>query len=160
MVYLVRRYLALDRADRMRLARAFIWLGIVDMVLRIDRRGFFISRSLRPAPEAATHSRSRRYAENCAYWIEVAAQHHVIRARCLHRALALNYCLRRVGIPSSLRIGVRKEGAALRAHAWVELDGQLVHERPATVAAFTPLLRVSGARDSRGSLGDSEHGHD
>lgn len=43
---------------------------------------------------------------------------------CLRQALVVEQWLRRRGLPAQLKIGVRKvEGAALDAHAWVELDG-------------------------------------
>ena len=47
---------------------------------------------------------------------------------CLPRALTLQRILRRHGLPADLRIGVRKVGGTLDAHAWVELHGQALME--------------------------------
>src|SRR5688572_13911854 len=58
--------------------------------------------------------------------VTAAARHHVRPMTCLPRALALQALLRRNGIPAELRIGVRREGGALQAHAWVEEAGSPV----------------------------------
>jgi hypothetical protein len=79
--------------------------------------------------------RAHRYGR----WIDVAGRHHLVRAQCLHRSLVLHRWLRSDGLPSELRIGVRKENEVLRAHAWVELSGHVVYESPDVIAAFTPL---------------------
>ncbi len=49
-------------------------------------------------------------------------------ATCLSRSLTLWWLLRRQGIESDLRIGVRKQGEGIEAHAWVEIDGSVVSE--------------------------------
>jgi hypothetical protein len=99
----------------------------------------------RPADAPARH-RAARYA----WAIALAARHHVVRARCLHRALVLHRWLRREGLPSELRIGVRKVDGALLAHAWVELDGEAVGDQPAAVAAFAPLTGLQAVLDAPG----------
>lgn len=45
---------------------------------------------------------------------------------CLLRALALCHALWREGWPARFVSGVRREGGALRGHAWVELDGRVL----------------------------------
>jgi hypothetical protein len=64
----------------------------------------------------------------------------VIPAHCLHRSLTLHHWLRGEGLPSTLQVGVRKDGDALRAHAWIELGGAAVDDEPASVAAFSRLV--------------------
>jgi hypothetical protein len=44
------------------------------------------------------------------------------RNTCLYRAAAACLALRRCGVPARLRLGVRRDGSAILAHAWVE-DG-------------------------------------
>jgi len=52
--------------------------------------------------------------------------------------------LRRRGIDSQLRIGVRLTGGALEGHAWVEYAGVPVNDRLDVSADFTPFaLSVS-----------------
>ncbi|OFW26916.1 MAG: hypothetical protein A3H97_21950 [Acidobacteria bacterium RIFCSPLOWO2_02_FULL_65_29] len=58
----------------------------------------------------------------------VARQFPAFRT-CLVEALAVHAMLRRRGLPSEMRLGVRTPGsqaASLVAHAWVECDGVVV----------------------------------
>lgn len=50
-------------------------------------------------------------------------------ATCLPQSLTLWWLLRRHGIQSELRLGVRKEGEEFKAHAWVEVDGVALNDR-------------------------------
>ena len=68
------------------------------------------------------------------------------RPSCLVRALALAELLARAGVPHALiRVGVRRDGTSLDAHAWVELDGAVVGDDPRAVRRFTPLGSVAPA---------------
>lgn len=59
-----------------------------------------------------------------------AAAHRVLgRDNCLTRSLYLWWLLRRRGVRSELRIGVRLGDGALEAHAWVEHAGIPVNDR-------------------------------
>lgn len=65
-----------------------------------------------------------------------AIARRVPRATCLTRALAAMMMLARHGYPSTLRLGVAKEGDRVAAHAWLERGGvPILHEGD----AFTPL---------------------
>lgn len=141
----LRRFVALSAGDRGLLLRAFLALIHIDVRLRVHgfrqvvEQNHQASRPMALAgPEQWT--RALRYA----HWLGVASRHHLVRARCLHRSLALHRWLSQEGITGQLRIGVRKRSDELEAHAWVELDGQLVSERPEDVAGFTPLTDADG----------------
>ena len=56
---------------------------------------------------------------------------------CLPRSLTLWCLLRRVGIKTDLRIGVRKSDPGIKAHAWVVYEGLAVGERDHD--AFAPF---------------------
>ncbi len=60
--------------------------------------------------------------------VDAAARHGPYPATCLPRSLTLWWLLRRRGIDSYLRIGVRKEAGRLEAHAWVELGGLVLND--------------------------------
>jgi Transglutaminase-like superfamily len=142
-LHAIKRYSQLSRNDRWLLTRAYIWLGLIDLGMRLLRpqRLIEIAAGIELPPGTAPGDvmpRARRYAR----WLESAARHHVVNAHCLHRSLVLHHWLRREGLPSELRIGVRKEGDALKAHAWVELQGEVVNDRRADVARFVPLARL------------------
>ena len=64
-----------------------------------------------------------------AHMVSVAARYSVYRASCLKQSLVLWWLLGRRGIDSEIRIGVQKElGGGLKAHAWVEYEGQPLSE--------------------------------
>jgi hypothetical protein len=60
--------------------------------------------------------------------VDAAARRGPYSATCLPRSLTLWWLLRRRGIDSYLRIGVRKEADRLEAHAWVELRGLVLND--------------------------------
>lgn len=70
--------------------------------------------------------------------VGIAARRHLYPMTCLRRSLVLRWLLGRAGIPTALRLGVRREGKALEAHAWVEYAGQPVGE-PEDLERYTPL---------------------
>ena len=61
------------------------------------------------------------------------------------RAVALQWLLARHGCSPSLRLGVRKQGEALEAHAWVECDGIALLERPGVANEYAPFDPVERA---------------
>ncbi|HYO78407.1 MAG TPA: lasso peptide biosynthesis B2 protein [Thermoanaerobaculia bacterium] len=83
----------------------------------------------------------RTKAELAANAIERAARRLPLRTNCLDQALALAWTLRAAGIASEVRFGVRRDDAALAAHAWVEHDGMRLLGDDGT--RFTPLKEPS-----------------
>lgn len=59
-----------------------------------------------------------------------AAFHMLGPDNCLIRSLYLLWLLRRRGVSSDLRIGMRLTSGQLEAHAWVEVAGQPVNDAP------------------------------
>lgn len=78
--------------------------------------------------------------EQMARFVNIADRYVPGKPSCLRRAVAL-WCLFRLhGIGADLRIGVRREKDAVRAHAWLETDGGRTFgfaDRP----AYAPLTR-------------------
>jgi hypothetical protein len=150
----LRWYGSLSGDDRRLALAAYFSLLAVDVGLRVlgFRRLMARVRPARPAGVQAIAAAKLRRARRYAAWLETVSQHHFVRAHCLHRSLALHYWLRRKGLPSDLRIGVRKDGNELRAHAWVELGGQVMDDRPADVAAFA-VLSAPGSLEAVATAG-------
>lgn len=76
----------------------------------------------------------------------LAVQNTLIRPTCLVRSLTLWWLLRRRGIESGLRIGVRMREGKMEAHAWVERAGRVLNDAPdigKQYAAFDRLLLPS-----------------
>ena len=70
------------------------------------------------------------------------------RGACLVRSLALHRLLERGGVPGSVvRVGVRLGGdsnPAFEAHAWVEVQGVVVGDRPSVKTQWTMLGTSEG----------------
>jgi hypothetical protein len=94
-------------------------LAYRDAVALIDA----LARALTPAPR----DRPPRSARDLAATVEHACRLLPGASTCLPDAFAGCALLRREGLPAEVRIGVRREpGGGLRAHAWVEVDGDAV----------------------------------
>lgn len=152
MVKRLRRYWSLPLAERVLLARAFAYLWVLTVALRLFGFRALIQRA--PSADGPSTDKGLQRARGYAGLIERASRYHVVRARCLQCSLALHYWLRREGLPSELRIGVRTAAGTLQAHAWVELDGVPVGDTDGSIAPFTPLF-TSGAGER---LASAMHG--
>lgn len=81
-------------------------------------------------------------AQRLARLAAIAGAHGPFEATCLRQSLLLHFLLRRKRLAPELTIGVRRQGGAFDAHAWVQLGDvalgqpQLAHtalpERPKT----------------------------
>ncbi len=56
---------------------------------------------------------------------------------CLVRSLSLWAILRRRGVHAGLRIGMRRSGEKIEGHAWLEIEGIPVNEKPAVIQTYT-----------------------
>jgi hypothetical protein len=126
----LRRFSALERPARSLFLRASALLPLVSLALRW--KGFRgTQQALRrflPGPSVKPDSSSnttidRERAALTARMVHAAVRHSPAHASCLEESLTLWWLLGRQAISSELRIGVRKNGQKLEAHAWVERDG-------------------------------------
>jgi hypothetical protein len=102
-------------------------------------------------PPSASREAVER-AANIARAVDRAARRGVFRPKCLVRSLALHRMLERSGIDGSvIRIGVRRDGDELLAHAWVEHLGVTLIDSPSAVAVFSRLTDARLANLSRRS---------
>jgi len=62
------------------------------------------------------------------------------RVLCLQRSAATACLLRRHGIPAQLVIGIQQ--IPFNAHAWVEVEGQVVNDRPYMQEMYAVLERM------------------
>ncbi len=79
---------------------------------------------------------TREWVRRRAYLVSVAARFGPYRATCLRRSLFLWWLTRRRGLDSKLQIGVRREQGELTAHAWSELDGEVLNDRAEIVERY------------------------
>jgi len=126
---------SLDRRQLWSLASAWIGLGVFSAALRC---GISLAR-LAPVVRGASRVRPGEHISLTAWAVAVASRHHLLPARCLERSLTLRYLLARRGVDSVLRIGARRDGQQLEAHAWVEVEGRAVAESGTVEQDFPPL---------------------
>lgn len=137
----LRRVAALSPADRQWLAAAWIALVRSRLGLRfrpitqVPARAHAWDRDRFPSREArlrAAHSVGRA--------VDVAAS-FLPRTRCLPKALAAQALVRRLGLPSRLHVGfLRTAQGAVRGHAWLECEGEVVVGEHAHLDAFVPTM--------------------
>jgi hypothetical protein len=75
-------------------------------------------------------------------WLVTVASRYVPGAHCLTRAVVAQYLLARAGYLAVMKIGVRKDGNRLDAHAWLEHDGVALFEDEAHLGGYTPFGQV------------------
>ncbi len=116
-------------------AQALVWTRPVGQLLD----------GARPAapPRRATLAEGDPAAPRLARAVSRAATHGIFRPLCLVRAVALQRILERRGIAGSrIRIGVRRNGTDLAAHAWVEYGPQVLGDTVEHVGTFAHLADV------------------
>ena len=139
-----KRFLTLSWSEQLIVARAFVDLMVFELALRavgLER----VSRFIKPAvgsAERRLHPAELLRIQEYVRWIDAVARRQFVPAYCLCRSLVLHHWLRKMGLPSELRIGIRKELGSLKAHAWIELGGEIVNDRWDDVAAYTPLSKA------------------
>lgn len=114
------------------------WLALV--AFEVSRLAGFARlrnwlRHRRPA-----RNRSGTLVDDVVWSVDEACVWYVKRAACLQRSVVATWLLRRHGIAAELVIGCRP--LPFESHAWVEVDGLVVNDRPQYQRAFTVLDRV------------------
>ena len=126
------------------LAQALLMLPLTSVGLRWIgfRRWQSILSVLAPmaeSPDANRTSNSVRHAQIAARMVRIAARYGPFPAACLAESLTLRWLLRRQGIESRLRIGVRTEAGCLEAHAWVEHCRLVLNDTADVHQRFVPF---------------------
>lgn len=83
---------------------------------------------------------SRSSTEDIVWSVDEACVWYAKRAACLQRSVVATWLLRRHGIAAEMVIGCRP--LPFESHAWVEVDGCVVNDRPQYPRAFRVLDRV------------------
>ena len=135
----------LSARDWLALAEAGVCLAVAALALRVARPAVLRQAqddALRPAQDGATLA----WGEAARLWRLAAAVARRLprRPTCLAQALAVGWMLRRRGIATRLRFGVRVADGAFAAHAWLECAGRVVGpaHAPQTFALLEPVLQV------------------
>ncbi len=128
MVGRLRGWLSLGWIDRSRMLW-MILMGLPLMAAAVQTSGYvrtrrWLERSSTPANPRTATATDMDWARNTAQLAAIAGRHGPVTATCLRQALLVYWLLRRRGLSPELKIGVRKQGDVVEAHAWVELEGR------------------------------------
>jgi hypothetical protein len=142
--------------ERRALARAafLIWtiqIGLALLPFRHVLRA--VGRLAKPAGSGpGSGAGSSQFDKDLAVWsVEAASRRLLSRNPCLPKALAVLTLFRRAGIDAELRIGVAREGDdPMRAHAWVESEGEVVIGGDVPIEEYTPLPALGRIASGRG----------
>lgn len=128
------------------------WLGLVFCDIA-GKAGFaWLHACIRRCPVRRIDRRRELTTEQIVWAVEEACVWYVKRAHCLQRSLVATWLLRRYGRPAELVIGFR--ALPFESHAWVEVDGQVVNDRPQYQKHFRVLDRLLVPEPAR-SWGDA-----
>jgi hypothetical protein len=89
---------------------------------------------VKPRAEAAPH------VDEVIWAVDEACVWYVKRAACLQRSVVATWLLRRNGWPAEMVIGYRP--TPFESHAWVEVAGVVVNDRPQYQKFFAVLERL------------------
>ena len=123
------------------LLRAFLWQLLWFLTLRIVpfallRRYLGLLNARGPARVLVPGERIP--------WALRASGRYLPRPACLVQAVAAQILYSRNGIPTDLQVGVRKRKGKLKAHAWIERNGEVVVGRIAGLERYARLYTITG----------------
>ena len=120
--------------------RSLVLLPLAAGLVRIRGLGWVQQWTLaRRLPPIANDNQQIDLAREAAKAVDLAARRGLWRANCLQRSVVLWRELARLGVSGDLRIGVRSGGAEPEMHAWVEVVGRVINDRPDIADEFQPF---------------------
>lgn len=124
------------------LASAFFLLPLINILLRA--LGYSCLHRLIEKLTPIHHkcpitAESMATAKSVARMTAVAANRGLYRATCLRKSLLVLWFLRWRGIAGTIRFGVRLECGVLKAHAWIEWQGEVINDEADVRERYVPL---------------------
>jgi len=139
-----RGFTALEPGDRILFLILWGQLGVVSVLLhllKLRRTRRLLTYLIPKKPSYPTGlDQAMAYAQRIRKLAWKAGRHLPLDISCLRQSLLIWWFLRRRGLAAELRIGVNNQEKFL-AHAWVELEGQLVNESPGVTERYRPFDR-------------------
>ncbi len=142
----VLKFMRLRHRDRNLLLKTYVLLGLVRLGLWLlpfqTLQAWLAKLHHNPRQYRAPHLTqiSRRAVGRAIWAVDMSSRYMPGKVKCLARALVTQVLIGRRGYEPELKIGVAKtEDHALEAHAWVELQGQVVIGLVDDLSRFTPM---------------------
>lgn len=143
MISAFRRFCELPPLERRMFVRGVLLLPITTWALRLMRMQTVMHWLEAGGRERLELDRNqggtRTLAESAGRMIDAASRYGVMHGNCLSKSLVLWHLLQREGLSAQLRVGGRKEGKEFVAHAWVELDGDVIGDSTKLRGDFVPF---------------------
>ena len=117
---------------------SYLLLLRVDMLLKA-RNLRAIYDLVRRQPIASPPNEKANSIEAICRAMDLACALYVKPVKCLQRSAATTVLLKRFGWKAKLVIGAQI--LPFKAHAWTEVDGCVIHEKPSLVSLYTVLDR-------------------
>lgn len=140
----IAKFLQLSWSERWLLLKSLLLVATLRMALSL----LPLQKLLRTAewagkPRSRLQGSSREPVDKITWAIRVSAR-RVPGASCLTQALASLILLGRRGYAAQLRVGVlRPEAGTLQAHAWVEIDDQVIIGGSGDLSSFAQFPRLT-----------------
>ncbi len=115
------------------------YLALVRMDLQLACRGFASVHWAVKQLAVESQSTDAGTEECVCYAVDLACVLYFKQVLCLQRAATTTYLLRRNGVPAEMVIGVQQ--CPFRAHAWVEVTGRVVNDKPYMSELYTVMDR-------------------
>jgi len=135
------RFRALPGRDRLSLVWFALLLPLLDAGLRIlgyrRFRAFLAAHPPHLPQYGGTETEALEASRHIAYLVTVASSYGLYHPGCLRRSLLIWWLLRRRGIQTDLRIGVKKLEGQLYAHAWIRLGDEIINDGVEVERAFS-----------------------
>jgi hypothetical protein len=125
-------------ATKVDITVAYVGLLVADIILRFAGFSLF-HRAVRRCPTRSLKSLDRAVVRSVCSAVDAAALYYLKEVLCLQRSAVVACLLRMRGLPAQLVIGCRK--APFLAHAWVEVNGDVVDGEEPTEGKFYVLER-------------------
>ena len=141
-----KKYFSLTLRERLLFLQLLLLLPLTNLALKIL--------GLKKLTEIASKFPTRRKQENSgpdaankarrlAYLVSAASRHGLYHATCLRQSLLIWWLLRWQGIHSKLQIGVKKDDDQVFAHAWVEVNDEVINDGDEVEQVFSPFDSLS-----------------
>jgi hypothetical protein len=118
--------------------RAYLHLLEMDVLMRLGDLES-IHRRVRKSATRSVAGRSKPAVEQVCHAVDLACVFYFKRVLCLQRSAATTVLLRRYGYSAELVIGAQI--MPFKSHAWVEIDGAVVNDKPYMLDIYQVLER-------------------
>jgi hypothetical protein len=143
------RFRKLPAAERGILLQALVLLPLTAAALRtigfrrwkLFLTKFTAQKNLNAPVTPESLQSARRYGR----MVKSAADEGVVHGKCLEQSLVLWWLLLRKHILAELRIGARQSDKGFEAHAWVEVQGNIVNDSNDVLSDYAPFKKDIGA---------------